>query len=94
VQHDGGGWRSLVASRQAMILKAICQRICRRGFGAAPGQNVNFAASDDGNRSTLKCMGFMSRSQERADPPSHSTCALLAQISSFPTMTWFNSNCM
>ena len=47
-----------------------------------PRETSPLSASGSDDRSTLKCMGIMSRLQEQLKPSSHSTIALLAETSS------------
>jgi hypothetical protein len=75
----GDAWSHL---RQRCSSKAIFKRISGPGNQSpAPNKTSDVPVRDRGDRSTLKCMGIMFRPLGRADPPSHSPVALLAETS-------------
>jgi hypothetical protein len=91
VQHDGDGWRCLVASAFATTIEShfagcptpritACSELKTK-----PRQRVPVTTLID--RSTRKRMAGMSSQGEPRAPASYSILALLAEISASPTMT-------
>jgi hypothetical protein len=73
----------LVAPPLAMLFEGYFQTNQRvRNHPPNPRKTSASSASGSDDRSTLKCMGIMSRLQEQLKPSSHSTIALLAETSS------------
>jgi hypothetical protein len=74
---------SLVAPPLAMLFEDHFRtNQWTRNHPPDPRRNFTLSASGSDDRSTLKCMGIMSRLQEQLKPSSHSTIALLAETSS------------
>jgi hypothetical protein len=74
---------ALVAPPSAMLFEGHFRTNQRaRKSVAAPNRTSDLPVRGSDDRSTLKCMGIMSRLLEQLKPSSHSTIALLAETSS------------
>jgi hypothetical protein len=74
---------ALAAPPLAMLLDGFFRTNQRaRNHPSDPRRTSPVSASGSDDRSSLKCMGIMSRLQEQLKPSSHSTIALLAETSS------------